>query len=202
MKPLPSFAKGDGAHCGLGDWYPKQERALLRALKRGKPFITGWYSSKKEIASAMIARTDRSVEVHVSVSDDFDTEGKWSGSIKPTTDLERIRCLLYKIWDLAVLDQKGNRAYRGFTIWKDPKGTGISTCLDYLILPHGDAVIYNFKTPPGACYQEWGFQGPTKRIPKAIREELRVWAEDYTGTKEEVKEFHVGKYTITPWEGD
>jgi hypothetical protein len=214
LRPLPSFAKGDGAHCGLTDWYPKQERALKRALKKGKPFTTGWYSSKKEIASAMINRTDRSVEVHVSVSDDFDTEGHWAGSIKPTTDLEKIRELIFKIWDKAGEAQKANRAYRGFAVYRNKRiyslymgGEPVGkshirpACVTYLILPWGDAITYNFATPPGDNYHAWGFQDGG--IPKTVQTKLREWAEDYLWAKDQsVKEFTVGKFTIKPWEGD
>ena len=54
MKLLNEFSRGDGAHCGLADWYPEQEAALKAALKAHAAFDTGWYSSKKQIASARV----------------------------------------------------------------------------------------------------------------------------------------------------
>ena len=54
MKQLNAFQNGDGAHCGLTDWYPDGHAELEQALKEKIPFDTGWYSSKKEIASARI----------------------------------------------------------------------------------------------------------------------------------------------------
>ena len=67
----------DGAHGGLSDWYEEHEAALKAALDAHAPFDTGWYSSKKEIASARI-RSDDGVRIKVdaSVSDDFDTDGR------------------------------------------------------------------------------------------------------------------------------
>ena len=54
MKQLNAFQNGDGAHCGLSDWYSDGRAELEQALKEKIPFDTGWYSSKKEIASARI----------------------------------------------------------------------------------------------------------------------------------------------------
>ena len=48
---------GDGSHHGLTNWYPKVEAAIVEALAAGQPFTTGWYGSKKEIASARITYT-------------------------------------------------------------------------------------------------------------------------------------------------
>lgn len=119
MKTLKAFTSGDGAHCGLADWYPEKEKALASALKSGKPFDTGWYGSKKEIASARIYSDDgKTVMVEVSVSDDFDTSGMGSAMVtcegKPT--LEFVREAIYRAWDEAGDDQKENRQYRGYSV--------------------------------------------------------------------------------------
>ena len=52
---LDVFKSGDGAHCGLTDWYADKEAALKAALESSLPFDTDWYASKKEIASARIS---------------------------------------------------------------------------------------------------------------------------------------------------
>ena len=54
MKKLEAFQHGDGAHCGLSDWYEEGEAELTAVITERVPFDTGWYSSKKEIASARI----------------------------------------------------------------------------------------------------------------------------------------------------
>ena len=77
MKILNAFQNGNGAHCGLSDWYKEGEAQLTAALAERVPFTTGWYSSKKEIASARIWSEDGvKIKVEVSVSDDFDTQGE------------------------------------------------------------------------------------------------------------------------------
>ena len=82
MKQLEAFQLGDGAHWGLSDWYSDGRAELEQALKEKVPFDTGWYSSKKEIASARIFSEDGvKIKVQASVSDDFDTEGRGYASI-------------------------------------------------------------------------------------------------------------------------
>ena len=53
---LEAFQSGDGAHCGLTDWYLDGQVALLLMLRQGPDVVwtTGWYGSKKEIASGCI----------------------------------------------------------------------------------------------------------------------------------------------------
>lgn len=166
---LEAFKSGDGAHCGLSDWYPEKEKALAEALASGKPFDTGWYGSKKEIASARISSDGKTVRVEVSVSDDFDTPGNGEATAEPT--LESISEAIQRAWEEAEGDQKGNRDYVGYALihWTtaipsyakrpDDKRTRFgrkhAQCLDYLILPAGDA---EFTSPPGDNYHYWGWQ--------------------------------------------
>lgn len=98
----------DGAHCGLGDWYPEIEKGLQTALRSGEDFTTGWYSSKKEIASARISRCGRDIKVEVSVNNDNDVEGMSSITLKNRRGLETIRKTIYQVWDYALENQKDN----------------------------------------------------------------------------------------------
>jgi hypothetical protein len=140
----------DGAHCGLGDWYPEIEQGVQEALNQGPDYhwTTGWYASKKEIASARISNEAEGLLIEASVSDDFDTPGYGTRTIPHTTDLEKVRESIYKAWDEAEQDQKDNRLYEGFSVYQE------NQCIEYYIKPRGDA----FESPPGDCYHEWGFQ--------------------------------------------
>lgn len=119
MKPLEAFQHGDGAHWGLSDWYEEGEAQLTAALADHAPFDTGWYSSKKEIASARIRSEDGiKIKVEVSVSDDFDTEGRGYAS---TTDwrLDVVRHLIEFAWRKAEKDRNETQEYEGFRIGRD-----------------------------------------------------------------------------------
>lgn len=182
-----------GAHCGLTDWYPELESALKDVLKRKVAFDTGWYGSKKEIASARIIRNVRGIYIEVSVSDDFDTEGSgstWVTTKNPT--LEQIRKAIYKAWDKAEDNQKSNRLYVGFSV-HNAKGNWIET----IILPSdkGDGC----EEPPGDYYPQWGLREETT-IPKAEATKLLVAAWTYISGSKKFKELKVGKYTIKPWD--
>ena len=96
----------DGSHCGLTDWYGEHEAALAKALTGKKDFDTGWYSSKKEIASARITRCNGKVIVEVSVSDDFDTVGRGEREVTSPVTLDSIREAIDKAWEDAEDDQK------------------------------------------------------------------------------------------------
>ena len=170
---LKAFRTGgmDGAHWGLSDWYPEKEKALVRALKSDKPFDTGWYSSKKEIASGRISSVNGTVQVEVSVSDDFDTEGYGSATAK--RDLESVREAIEQAWNEANSNQKDNRVYAGYALihwstkipdWRrSPNvfpqetrkryGKKQPQCLDYYIVNMGE-----FDSPPGDNYYHWGWQ--------------------------------------------
>lgn len=142
----------DGAHCGLTDWYPELEAAITAALARGKGYAwtSGWYSSKKEIASACIGQSGGEITVEVSVSDDFDTAGRGERTIRFTKNLERIRAAITAAWEEAERDQRDNRVYAGFSVGRGDKWEFT------LILPEGDD--YLMDSPPGDNYHRWGWQ--------------------------------------------
>lgn len=171
MTVLNEFQHGDGAHCGLTDWYPEKEVALASALASGKPFDTGWYASKKEIATARIFSVDgKIVHVEVSVSDDFDTPGSGEANAAEPT-LESIKAAIMEAWEQAESYQKDNREYIGYALFKwtteipfyarrdanDKRKRYLrkrKVCMDYLILPLGDLD----SPPPGDYYHFWGWQ--------------------------------------------
>jgi hypothetical protein len=183
------FQNGDGAHCGLGDWYPEKEQALEKAIAQDPmSFDTGWYASKKEIASARIYSSNcETINVEVSVSDDFDTNGMGFASTSKKS-LEAIREAIYEAWDEAEKDQKGNRQYMGFSISED--NCWIET---YLFNSGG------LDTPPGDDYYQWGFQDESN-IPQKHRDALETWVKRYVSGRTKTKSFKSGKWTIRPWQ--
>jgi hypothetical protein len=218
LPKLKAFASGDGAHCGLTDWYPKKERALKRALKRQQPFDTGWYGSKKEIASARVYSTDgKTVLVEVSVSDDLDTGGLGSamamrGAVP--VNICSVQEAIHRAWAEANENQKDNRLYYGFAIRrniltsytdysktppKEKKRIWKQAWIETLILPRGDGGMMN--EPPGDNYHVWGFQGESI-VPKKHREALEAWANKFIAGQTKDKSFTSGKWTIEPWADD
>jgi len=209
LPKLGAFRSGDGAHCGLTDWYPNKERALKRALKHQKPFDTGWYPSKKEIASARVYSVDgKTVLVEVSVSDDFDTEGMGSamatmGAVPVTIDA--VQQAIYRAWDEAEQSQKDNRAYAGFSIRRniifktpqDKKGRRWNQAWVETFLI--DVSEWGFDSPPGDNYHQWGFQGE-EPIPQKHKDALERWANQHVAGIAKGKSFTSGKWTIEPWE--
>jgi hypothetical protein len=152
----------DGSHCGLEDWYPEIEAGILAALRLGKDAVwtTGWYGSKKEIASAKITHLDRKIFCEASVSDDFDTEGIGEEIIPHTINLEKIRSAINKAWDQALSNQKDNRMYVGFSILHKTRVHGVYhggkpadkgrislAWVETLILPTGESETWD--SPPG-----------------------------------------------------
>lgn len=195
MKKLEVFQRGDGSHWGLTDWYPENEAALRAALDARKPFDTGWYSSKKEIASArVVSRDGKTIEVEVSVSDDFDTLGE---GFKTTDDwtLDKVSQKIDEAWDAAQQNQRDNAPYTGFSI-RDSTGAWIETYL----LSNGD-----FDTPPGDNYFWWGWQHdeqddvgiPDPQIPA---EAVQAF-EEYINAGDWSAPLTVAGWTIRPWRG-
>lgn len=182
---LEAFANGrDGAHWGLTDLYPDKEEALKAALESGLPFDTGWYASKKEIATARIYRPAATSNVYceVSVSDDFDTEGLGSAVVGGLgLTLETVYEAVGRAWDEASGDQKDNRGYAGYSLirhttkipeWRRSERihpnetrqrypTKVAQCLDYYI-----ANPMGLDVPPGDCYHFWGWQNDAHDDPQ------------------------------------
>lgn len=185
---------GDGAHCGLADWYPDIEKGIQDALRRGKRarWTTGWYSSKKEIASACITHDDGKIVIEVSVSDDFDTGGCSEVTIPHTVKLRKIEEAIWSAWELAEENQKDNRLYVGFSILNSDGGWS-----ETYIRPRGFGV--GLSRPPGDNYHKWGFQGECK-IPKAIKEMLEQWIERWYDELVDAKQYTYMGWTVKPWD--
>jgi hypothetical protein len=148
MRTLEAFRRGDGAHRGLSDWYPENEAALKAALDAHQPFDTGWYGSKHEIASARIWSADGdSINIEVSVSDDFDTNGTGRRRIKEWS-IDEVASSVDEAWDSADEDRKDNEPYIGFSI-HDSTGAWVET---YIL------AVGEYDTPPGDNYHWWGWQ--------------------------------------------
>ena len=205
MKTLKAFASGDGAHCGLADWYPNKEAALRRALKAGRPFDTGWYGSKKEIASARISSaTGKMVDVEVSVSDDFDTDGTGHASSQP--NIEAVQSAIYSAWNAAQDDQRENRQYAGYSL-RDLSGD-YPRCLDYYLV---DRSGFCLDRPPGDSYHHWGWQedpnwdgeeagtkcNPLFKVPAKTIEKFEEFAQSRKSGS-----LRIGKWEIAAWEDD
>lgn len=193
MHKLELFQRGDGAHCGLTDWYEEKEAALKAALDAHAPFDTGWYGSKHEIASARIYSTDgQTIKVEASVSDDFDPEGSGFGTTEVWT-LEAVAEVVNAAWDEADENRKDNEPYIGFSI-HDSTGAWIET---YIL----SAGVYD--TPPGDNYYWWGWQHdekdevgiPDPRIPA----DAVAAFEAYVSAGNWSEELTVSGWTIRPW---
>ena len=199
MRLIKEFSQGNGAHCGLSDWYPEQEAALKAALEAKAPFDTGWYSSKKEIASARIRSEDGvKIKVEVSVSDDFDTEGLGYASTKDWT-VEAVSAAIDSAWGEADTDRKGAQEYEGFRIGRDGKWEET-----YLVsIGWGENL-----SPPGDYYSWWGWQHdgdedkggiPNPAIPPEIVSEFEKWAHKWAFRNTEEKSLRIGQWGIKPW---
>jgi len=190
----------DGSHWGLTDWYDEQEAALVAALKGRKDFDTGWYSSKKEIASARITRRKGKVVVEASVSDDFDTDGRGEREVTSPVTLDSIREAIDKAWDDANDNRKANQGYRGYSL-HNKKGNWIDT---YLVSVDGADF------PSGDNYYHWGWESDprkvepeeglgtvcgTKRIPKKTVVAFEEFAHLGKGG-----ELTMGNWTMKSWD--
>lgn len=175
----------DGAHCGLDDRYPAVEMALEKALSLEEDWTTGWYSSKKAIASAKITHEDGVITVEVSVTDDLDSEGLGS-CIATEKTIESIDEAIAKAWELAEADQEENQDYTGFSI--------ISSIgwIETYIQQRNDG--WEMDEPPGDCYHQWGFQDESDDLTDADKESIRnVINENNWETNKKVT---VGNYRV------
>jgi hypothetical protein len=200
MNTLEAFGSGDGAHWGLSDWYPEQEAALKQALEARQPFDTGWYSSKKEIASARISSPDgKTIRVEASVSDDFDTPGQHEEDITSWT-LEAVAEALSVAWSGAEENRKDNQDYVGYSILHhaDGRSSWVETFLG-CVSTWGDSV-----PPGGDHYQWWGWQHDEEGeganctypgIPASTAEAFENFARDLkTGS------LRIGDWEIQSWD--
>lgn len=202
MKKLDAFQKGDGAHCGLSDWYEDGEAQIVAALAAHEPFDTGWYSSKKEIASARIRSEDGAkIKVDVSVTDDFDTPG--SGYASTTTwTVDAVQDCISTAWSKADNDRDDNQEYEGFGII-DHSQTFASWVETYL-LPRGWAESLE---PSGDNYHWWGWQYdeldgqsvPDPRIPLPAVAAFEWWAANWMNGKNVGDSLRIGDWEIRPW---
>lgn len=199
MKKLNFAARGDGSHCGLSDWYPENEAALQAALDAHQPFDTGWYASKKEIATARIYSEDGiKIKVEVSVSDDFDTEGLGYSSTD-RWNLDDVSNEVSAAWTKAEEDQEDNQPFEGFSVGRD--GAWEET----LILPAGwDEHLQ----PPGDNYHWWGWQHdeakegvgvPDPEIPLPAVAAFERWANKWALGDAKENSMTIGRWTIRPW---
>lgn len=196
MKQLNFSARGDGSHWGLSDWYPENEAALQAALDAQEPFDTGWYGSKKEIASARIRSEDGiKIKVDVSVSDDFDTEGRGYESTDEWS-LEGVAHAVSRAWEQADADQDDNQPFDGFTVGRN--GAWEET---YLLSDD------TFDTPPGDNYYWWGWQHneddgvgvPDPEIPLPAVAAFENWAQRWMWGQVKEDSMTIGAWTIRPW---
>lgn len=192
-EPLPR-SWHDGAHCGLTDWYPELEAAIVEALARGKrapAWTTDWYGSKKEIASARITCAVGQITVEVSVSDDFDTEGRGEVTIPFTANLDKIRAAVDAAWDNASDEQRENRVYQGYSVGRGKRWEFT------VIVPVG----LHLDVPPGDNYHRWGWQevedgeDHPAAIPAKTAQSLLDWARAGDGERRTI-----GGWTIRRWE--
>lgn len=201
MKVLKAFSQGDGAHCGLSDWYADGEAELIAALAAHEPFDTDWYSSKKEIASARIWSMDgKTIRVAVSVSDDFDTIGE--GESYASWSIEKIQWAIQDAWAEAEKDQEANAEYVGFRI---NKHSDKSSCVEYYLVDIGWG---ESTSPPGDCYHWWGWQHdqnsdgegtPDPRIPTSTVVAFEKWAMSWCNGKTKEKTLRIGEWEMIPW---
>ncbi len=182
MKPIKISAGLDGSHRGLTDLYPEGEIALRDALADKPDFITEWWGSKHEIASARVFRGSGQVTVEASVSDDFDTPGRGERTGEWDT-LEQVLKAIDLAWDDAIQDQKENRCYDGFSILKG------NSWVETLILPRGDGLY--FDSPPGDYY-EWYWQGDFE-IPETVKTFFMAMAHEGQTVEKD-------GFILEPWE--
>lgn len=203
MKKLEAFQHGDGAHWGLSDWYKEGEAELTAALVDGSPFDTGWYSSKKEIASARIWSEDGvKIKVEASVSDDFDTEGLGYAS---TTDwtIDAVQACVSKAWDKAEQSRDEAQEYEGFSVLQH-REDGAAWVETYLVsIGWGENLC-----PPGDNYHWWGWQYdgaddtvgvPHPDIPVETVQAFEKFAHDWAFGRTEEKSLRIGDWEIKPW---
>ena len=166
---------GDGAHCGLADWYPKIEKGIVAALAEGEPFTTGWYGSKKAVASACISGDGENINVEARVSNDFDDTGTGQVTIPHTEELEAVRTAMYEAWDQAEQNQKDNASVKMFVVGNLKDGKRADWIETFLV----DTCDYGQRDcPPGDYDHKWGWQEESGDIPETVKRDMeaRIWS--------------------------
>lgn len=174
---------------GLTDWYEEVEEQILDALKQGPGFewTTGWYASKKEIASGQVTCRGGQIYCEASVSDDFDTEGSGSVTIPWSPEIEDIKEALGAAWQNAEYNQKDNRLYYGFKVLHN------GSWVESYLAPMGDG--HYMDAPPGDYYHQWGWQEDDE-LPPHVKAAMQQWLDD--GGPED--KFEIDGWVIQPWE--
>jgi hypothetical protein len=200
MNTLDIFAMGDGSHWGLSDWYKEKADALDAALRAREDFDTGWYSSKKEIASARIWAISGTIKVEATVSDDFDTVGIGYSSTRDWNLIAVGNCV-DQAMNRAEQDRADNEPYIGFTVLKKDS-EGLHPWIDTYLMSNGD-----FHTPPGDYYHWWGWQDSEQdgvgihnpSIPKDTADQFEKWASSWAFGEQPENHLQIGDWIIRPW---
>lgn len=191
LPQLPAFASGDGAKWGISDFYEEKEAALRQALADGQDFTTGWYASKKEIASGCVARTGRVITCSASVSDDFDGEGTAHAAVRAgKQSVDQLFEAIVRTLDKALAEARKNLAANSpVCLWTvlDPDGRWIETYLESTSDAFGDD-----DGPPGDYYHRWGWQKECK-LPRSVR---KAFDEFLARRSAGEKTFSIQGYTI------
>lgn len=196
---LDAFQHGGGAHCGLNDWYKDGKEQITAAIAERIAFDTGWYSSKKETASARIWSEDAvKIKVEVSVSDDFDTKGLGYASTEEWS-VDAVQGCITQAWDKADTARDEGQEYEGFRVGRE--GRWEET---YLVnIGWGENLC-----PPGDHYHWWGWQYdgaddtagvPHPDIPSQTVQAFEKYAHNWAFGNTDEKSCTVGEWTITPW---
>ena len=208
MKKLETFTQGDGSHWGLSDWYPENEEALAAALAEGVSFDTGWYSSKKEIASARIYSIEGKIMVEVSVSDDFDTQGSASVTASEAT-LAAVADAVDQAMEDAEADRNDNQTYEGFCILHHqtmhPEGMPLVLWVETYLVNTGWGEDLS---PSGDNYHWWGWQHdgaddsvgiPHPDIPLELVTAFEKFAHDWAFGRINASSMRTGDWEIRAW---
>lgn len=166
----------DGSHWGVSDWYPEVEAALVSQLALGPDvrWDSGWWTSKKALASARIeAHGDGFLHINVVVFDDFDDEGDGHVCISWTADLGVTRWILDVAWAAARTSLAARACYVGYMVI-NRRGMWVDT----ILVPSGEG--HRMAKPPTDCYHKWGWQGDGPvplRVRKSFNRAIRHGAD-------------------------
>ena len=163
---LEGFTRGDGTKWGVSDFYEDKEATLRAALDSGKDFSTGWFGSKKEIASGCVTRIGKDILCEASCSDDFDTEGNGSATVKiGKKSGDRLLAAIQAALDHALAEAQADRRLNSpVQLWAvyNQHGSWVETYLAPAGIDCAD------DGPPGDNYAKWFWQGEAK-IPVAVK---------------------------------